>query len=171
MKEFIDKNKLAVILFLIFSGLAVLSGWYLKTNSASQNIPFTKAVAMSQTASEIVNPSEPKNTASTSAAKEVVGEPYVLLVGDQRYDINLPAGKTVYDLMLALKNRGAFDFQGKASAGLGFFVEEINGVKNNPLKNKFWLYYVNGKTASVGISNYVLTAKDVISWRYESPQF
>ncbi len=96
-----------------------------------------------------------------------VGEKHSLYVGDKEYKIALKENSSVYDLMLALKQSGQLDFKGRNSAGLGFFVEEINGVKNNPRDNTFWIYYINGKAAEVGISNYHLKPNDIITWKYE----
>ncbi|MEK7104171.1 MAG: DUF4430 domain-containing protein, partial [Patescibacteria group bacterium] len=77
----------------------------------------------------------------------------------------------VYELMNLLKARGDINFQGKTSLGLGFFVEEINGLKNNPNENVYWIYYINNKAAQVGVSNYILKPNDIINWKYEKPQF
>lgn len=99
------------------------------------------------------------------------GQKHALYVGEKKYEISVPENSTVYDLMNALKQRGDIDFQGKNSAGLGFFVEEINGVKNSASNNTYWIYYINGKVAEVGISNYILKPNDVINWKYEKPQF
>src|SRR3989338_9106921 len=49
--------------------------------------------------------------------------------------------------------------------GMGKLIEEINGSKNDG--NKYWIYYVNGKKAQVGVSNYKIKAGDVVSWKYE----
>lgn len=60
-----------------------------------------------------------------------------------------------------------FTFSGKEYSGLGFFVEEINGVKNNTQEGRYWIYYINGKKAQVGISSYILKPNDIIMWKYE----
>jgi hypothetical protein len=99
------------------------------------------------------------------------GPEQVLFIGDKKYEIKMKEGSTVYDLMAGLKERGDFDFKGVGSSGLGFFVEEINGIKNNPGNNTYWLYYINDKPASVGISNYKLMPGDIITWKYEKPEF
>ena len=48
---------------------------------------------------------------------------------------------------------------------MGKFIVAINGVKGNGDKN--WIYYVNGKKAQTGVSNYKLKSGDVVSWKYE----
>ena len=45
-------------------------------------------------------------------------------------------------------------------------IEEINKVKNGGEKN--WIYYVNGKKAEIGVSNYKIKEGDVVSWKYEN---
>jgi len=204
MKDFVNKNKVAVIFLLFFVGLALLSGFYLKNNfkqpkplliepnqgksSLSIDLPTaeteieTKITSLAEKVAVVAAVPEKTVKADSPAFLEAVApspinttptneEGYTLLINDRQYNINLPVNKTAYDLMLALQARGDIYFKGKNSAGLGFFVEEINGVRNNSFKNKFWLYYINGKSASVGVSYYILKPKDLISWRYETPQF
>jgi hypothetical protein len=81
-----------------------------------------------------------------------------------------PAGSSVYDLMVKMQNENKIKFNGKTYPDLGFFVEEINGLKNN-LIGENWLYYVNGRPAQVGISNYKLKQGDIIEWKYEDKNF
>ena len=52
------------------------------------------------------------------------------------------------------------------SAGLGEFVNEIDGVK--PGQNQYWAFYVNGSLASVGADSYVTRSGDNITWKLES---
>ncbi len=48
------------------------------------------------------------------------------------------------------------------------FIIEIDGVKNNVDKpNYYWIYYVNGKYAAVGTSDFNLEDGDEIKWVYE----
>lgn len=194
MPDFIKKNKLALICLLVFICLALASGFYLSAGKENKNIPkavadrleqfLPKTIFPSQSIEEKSTPEEAvKDVVATTAVTKIgeatattsiterVGSKYTLLVGDKQYDINLAGKQTVYDLMMALKNRGDFDFKGKGTAGLGFFVEAINGIENNSFKNIFWFYYINSKSANVGISNYVLKPNDLISWKYETSQF
>ena len=94
-----------------------------------------------------------------------------LEVADKKYQTQVPAGSTVYDLMKILQLEQNLQFVVKEYSGLGAFVEEINGLKNDSTANKYWLYYINSQPAQVGISNYQLQANDLISWRYEKPNF
>lgn len=87
-------------------------------------------------------------------------------VNNEKFETFALPQSTVYDLMASLKNQGKIIFSGENYSGLGFFVKEINGVKNNPKTGEFWLYYINNKPAWVGVSGYELKPGDVISWKY-----
>jgi hypothetical protein len=72
---------------------------------------------------------------------------------------------SVYDFMTQLRNEGKINFKDKTYAGMGKFIEEINGIKGS--NDKYWIYYVNNKRAEVGVSNYQLNPGDVVSWKLE----
>ena len=93
-----------------------------------------------------------------------------MIINGVKYDAAVKPDSSVYDLMNSLKQEGKISFSRKNYSGLGFFVEEINGVKNNPAGEN-WLYYVNGQPAPVGISNYKLKIDDTIEWQYEKKSF
>ena len=201
MKNFIRSNKKFIILFLIFLSVAMASRiyiiYYVKNQLKSvSNLHQTAAVnnqnAALEQALNVLKPSEgkgeieqkntrleqsPDSSGSTSPAPseiinpDSISEKHIFYVINKKYEIAMPQNSTVYELMNLLKQQGDFDFQGKESSGLGFFVEEINGVKNNPTENTFWIYYINNKPAEVGISNYILKPNDIINWKYEKPQF
>ena len=65
--------------------------------------------------------------------------------------------------MQKLQAEGKINFKDKNYSGMGKFVEEINGLKSS--QNKYWIYYINGKEANVGISNYKINPGDVVSWK------
>ncbi|MBV9159664.1 MAG: DUF4430 domain-containing protein [Candidatus Kaiserbacteria bacterium] len=73
---------------------------------------------------------------------------------------------TVIDLMRQLKANGTLSYTESQYAGLGAFVESINGLANTG--NKYWFLYVNGKSATVGASDAQVRAGDTVEWRYES---
>ena len=83
------------------------------------------------------------------------------------YQIAVSEGSTVYDLMAEAQRQSGFTFRGKEFWGLGFFVEEINGVAESSKNKMRWIYYVNGRVSSVGVSQYIVQANDIIEWRYE----
>lgn len=82
--------------------------------------------------------------------------------------ITLPEGTSVYEMMKVASDTQKFRFAGKDfGSGLGFFVREIDGIKENPGEGKYWIYYLNGKKANLGISNLFLGQHDVVEWKYE----
>ncbi len=194
MNNFISKNKKVLVIFLIFLSLAIASYIYINQTAVIENqnyspSPHTKrsyGVGASQvlddqnqldikqvqqeSAVQEENIKIPEST-STLPEAELAGERHIIYVGEKRYEISIPGKSTVYDLMSALEQKGKIDFKGSVSAGLGFFVDEINGQKNSPSNNEFWIYYINNKAAQVGVSNYILKPNDIINWKYEKPQF
>lgn len=71
----------------------------------------------------------------------------------------------VYDFMSQLRRNGKINFKEKNYIGMGKFISTINGIRGNGEKN--WIYYVNGKEAKIGVSNYKVNAGDIVSWKYE----
>lgn len=91
-------------------------------------------------------------------------------------DFSVLKGGSAYDVMLALSASSLpvpseqtgikpFLFKAKEYPGIGYFIEEINGIKNEG--GKYWTLYVNGKYSTVGASDYKLLDGDKIEWRYE----
>lgn len=92
-----------------------------------------------------------------------------LSVLDKKYEVRTQEGSSVFEMMKILEEESTtsnkFNFKYKEVSGLGSFITEINGVKGTP--GKYWMYYVNDKLASVGVSNYILKEGDIISWKNE----
>lgn len=88
-------------------------------------------------------------------------------VFDRTHRTKFIDGSTAYDAMVALskKKENKFSFHSKDYGDLGNFIDEINGVKGTP--GKYWIYYINNKKATLGVSKYVLKAGDRISWKQE----
>ena len=93
--------------------------------------------------------------------------PITLLIEGDEYEVNAAPGSSVYDVMAWAQENSILNFKGSDFPGLGFLVEEINGRSQNSKTGEYWIYYVNGKMAKVGISMYILKENDVISWRYK----
>lgn len=186
MNNFINKNKKALVIFFIFLSLAIASYIYINQTAVIENQNYSPTQILDnknqldteQAQQESIVPEEnikvftPTPTpTSTPPEIELVGEQHIIYIGEKEYKILVPEKSTVYELMNLLKERGDIIFQGKTSAGLGFFVDEISGQKNSPSNNEFWIYYINNKVAQVGVSNYILKPNDIINWKYEKPQF
>lgn len=93
-------------------------------------------------------------------------------IGNGVYAVSVPEGSSVYELMNIIAEEDGFSFYGKDyGAGMGFFVEEINGKRQNPKEKKYWIYYINGEKAKVGISTYIVQLNDVIEWKYKASDF
>mgnify|MGYP003394596286 CR=1 FL=1 len=187
------KNHLVTLwVFLIF--IAAFSGAYLlltpKTNSPPADktpAPFVEAnqtnpsLFMGGAGGGVVNSTATENTsskkeASTSSAPSTVTDetfPAKFIVQNQEYSLSVKPGATVYDAMssLALSSQKPFLFESKLYSGMGYFIEEINGIKNDTAKSIYWIYYINGEPAKIGVSNYIIKPNDIITWKYETNKF
>ncbi len=93
-----------------------------------------------------------------------------LAVEEQTYAVSLPMGSSAHDLMVKVQESSSFTFRGQEFPGLGFFIQEINGLEQSPRLGKYWIYYINGKKAEVGISAYTVNNHDIILWKYEDEE-
>lgn len=91
----------------------------------------------------------------------------LLKVDDKAYTISTKSDSTVLDVMKNASEQG-FVYKGQDSASLGFYVDEINGVKNNNAEGKYWSYYLNGDMAQAGVSAQIVKSNDTITWKYET---
>ena len=89
----------------------------------------------------------------------------VLEIDGTKYEGKIREEMSVYDFMAQLQKEGKITFKEKTYSGMGKFIEEINGVKSNG--TKYWIYYINGQKAEVGVSNYKINSGDIVSWKYE----
>lgn len=64
----------------------------------------------------------------------------------------------------ALKSK--YDVKTKTSAGLGEYIESIDGV--TPDTNHYWAFYVNGQPSSVAASRYVSKKGDAFEMKLEA---
>jgi len=85
------------------------------------------------------------------------------------YEGEITEKTSVYDFMSELQTTGKINFTEKNYIGMGEFINGINGIKNN--NSQSWIYYVNGKEAQVGVSNYKINGGDVVSWKYEKSDY
>lgn len=66
---------------------------------------------------------------------------------------------------IAQKHRVTFVYQ---PSELGWFITEIAGVKQNPAKNQYWLFYVNGAFSQTGADKTFLQPGDTLTWQLSS---
>jgi hypothetical protein len=84
----------------------------------------------------------------------------------REYKGRLKDDTTVFTLMKNIRDKNDLSFSyNKSKAGI--FVKKINGIKNDPEKDRFWMYYVNGKRANKGIAQRQLSSGDVVEWKYK----
>ena len=146
------KNKSYIYIILI--ALCILGSYFIFANSKNSKLSPTPGVG--------------EMKSETVIQKDAAENEVTLLVQNKTYTIEIKAGNTVYDAMTTLEDTKGinFAFHAKEYSSLGNFVDEINGIKGTP--SKYWIYYINGKEASVGVSKYVLKSGDVISWKQEA---
>jgi hypothetical protein len=92
-----------------------------------------------------------------------------LIVEDFSVDLSVQEQTTVLALLEQAEAAGYIHFSSRDYGGdLGHLVEEINGIRSSTRDKKYWIYYINGKKASIGVSNYIVRPGDIISWKYEN---
>ena len=180
MKQFLKQHQYFIFAFLIFVILAVISGYQ------SLQIPNNKY----QITNKIQNSNE--QTTNTTSLDHFIT---TSLPTDNRYQItgnkptppmNPPQGgnTTTYPLVTSyelrvintstayeLLKKSQIDFKTKTFSGMGEFLEEINGVKNDNQAGTYWIYYINGESAKLGISQQIVKPLDIITWKYETANF
>lgn len=90
-----------------------------------------------------------------------------LTVPGKTLQLTVDRSATVENLLVTARQQGRITFAGRTFAGIGWFIEEIDGLRQDGLKGMYWVYSVNGKKANVGVSAYVLSPGDQVSFTYE----
>jgi len=92
-----------------------------------------------------------------------------LFVLDKKYEVEIREDSSVFEVMQKIQEESMgnnlFSFKYREHPGLGIFINEINGKKGG--EGGYWIYYVNGEEANIGVSNYKINNGDIISWKYE----
>lgn len=163
-----NKKKYIVIVFIL---VLILIGIFLFLNFNNKRelpliIPLEQNYNQNKIESQSIILVEEKKENSPTAL-DIKNIKVTLNVLDKTYNVNIKEGETVYDAMTNIQNvkENNFSFKSKEYPSLGIFINEINGIKGG--SGKYWIYYVNDKKASVGVSNYVLKSGDIISWKQE----
>ena len=92
-----------------------------------------------------------------------------LKIEETTYEAVIEKNTSVYDFMDKLRTDGKINFKEKTYLGLGKFIEEIDGIRGDG--TRFWIYYVNGQKAKIGVSNYKINPGDIVSWKYEKESY
>lgn len=107
------------------------------------------------------------NIEPTEAAETIFA---TLATPEQSFTSEIPRTSTAYDLMSIAAREDKLTFHSINYGSLGYMVDEINGIKNSTVIKKYWIYYINGKKARIGLSNYFIHEGDVIMWKYEDEE-
>ncbi|XP_070571712.1 uncharacterized protein [Ptychodera flava] len=85
------------------------------------------------------------------------------------YKTIIRRGTNVYDTMLKIEeeNPDKFCFKAIYFEGLGHYITTINGLEESHANSNYWMYYVNGVLAPVGVDTYKPDDGDTITWKYE----
>ena len=161
----INKNKLFGILSLILGIVLICIGFFV--------IKPKEAIApesrQAQTApGKVITSSQKINTAVniTSSSTEKTSQNSInFSVNGKIFSLNFIQGDTFEKIIKDSAAKRLIDIKGANFSGLGFFVESINGIKEG--NGYSWIYYINGKKATVGVSTYRLQNGDLIEWKYE----
>lgn len=189
-------NKHLIRLFFILTFLFLSSGAYLLlpdkpraetpkptiknlswTNVATNTVigkdkTVQKSILSPTSSKTIIEPkTDPSPTATNTQKQENFPLNIIVNINDQKYLVGLPDKSTAYDAMIKLQTEGKITLGLKEYSGMGYFIEEINGIKNNGQMNKYWIYYINGQSAKIGVSSYILKNNDLITWEYATPKF
>lgn len=78
-------------------------------------------------------------------------------------NIGFVTGETLYQVMSRAQEGEIISFSAKEYGALGFFIEEVGGLRHGDGGNL--MYYVNDEEALVGVSNYKPNDGDVIEWK------
>lgn len=131
---------------------------------AGVQAPPAKSTNTEEKASVVVT-QKPEEAQKTQKESATSSQRATLEIEGAKYISEIPETITVYDFMDKLRREGKINFTEKNYTGLGKFIEEINRIKGS--NGKFWIYYVNGKKAGTGVSNYKIHPEDVVTWKFE----
>ena len=150
-----------VAFFLVFAGAfaAVYFAW---PEKIGQQNNFQSATATAPESSRTAAPPPLPAGETVSATVSILGK---------SYPVTIDAGATAYDAMGMLAAQKKVSFSAKEYPGMGYLIEEINGQKNDNAAGMYWIYYINGESATTGVSGYILQNGDKIEWKYEKSKF
>ncbi|MFC1598252.1 DUF4430 domain-containing protein [Patescibacteria group bacterium] len=86
--------------------------------------------------------------------------------GLSTYAVDINTGATVEQLMKNAQQHG-FTYATKGFGKMGLYVTAVNGREEDDAAGMYWIYYVNGQRATMGITAQTLSKGDIIKWNYE----
>jgi hypothetical protein len=158
------KNKKSIYIVVLLLCLIVI---FLLSRNILNEAPKLEILVETNTLSKVETQTNKEITSTISTKTNVSVNQITLNVLGKTYNTKLKEGETAYGAMTGIQSNkeNNFSFRIKEYPSLGIFVEEINDINGTP--GKYWIYYINGKEASIGISKYILKSGDVISWKQE----
>jgi hypothetical protein len=82
----------------------------------------------------------------------------------QTFEATVPGNSSVLDLLSRYATLDYTDY-----LGAGAFINSINNVSNS--EDSYWMFYVNGTLADVGVSAYLINQSIAVEMRYEKPSW
>lgn len=136
-------------------------------NPTDYTIPEETEISITSTTTLNTNPTSTTSTYSLTETNTNTLKAR-MLVSDKKYTLKFNDGDTLINAVdkLTLASDQPFLYTSKEYAGMGVMIQSINGIKNNPQTNEYWIYYINGASAKIGISNYKLKSGDLIEWKF-----
>jgi hypothetical protein len=154
-----------ILIFLSLLGVFVLN-FNKVSNEYSIKNEFTKQIYYSSTQTTLTDTKTKQDSQILIKENQTLKEISVTLIaGSDIYQTSVEENSSVLDVMNTLASTTAFSFKAKYYSGLGFFVNQINGVEN--ANSKYWTLYVNGNYSMVGTSQYNPKEGDRIEWKFE----
>ncbi len=132
----------------------------------------TTATPASDAAKQAETTIEAQKAATPEKAAVVAPEQYRATItvrgagGGGTYQFDVDVGSTVEQAMKKATATG-FSYKTKQFGGLGTYVTTINGQAEDSKNNMRWIFSVNNKKATAGISTVKLKKGDTIQWSYE----
>jgi transcriptional regulator len=162
-------KKQYIIIGLTLSLILIISFFFFKEKKVSLVVPYEQNYTEVEVGSNIETYIKENVSQIKPKALSIKNIKISLAVSDKKYNTEIKEGSSLFELMEKIKEESVegkiFDFKYKETSGLGNFVTEINGEKGTP--GRYWIYYVNGRLGSVGVSNYILKNGDIINWNQE----
>ena len=80
--------------------------------------------------------------------------------------LHLQSGASAFDALKEASNQDScFRFRVKMYS-FGPYIEGICNVEQNKTAQRYWMFYVNGKMAKVGVGSYKVQQNDNITFKY-----
>ncbi|OGH65084.1 MAG: hypothetical protein A3F93_02455 [Candidatus Magasanikbacteria bacterium RIFCSPLOWO2_12_FULL_34_7] len=92
---------------------------------------------------------------------------FTLNIDNNTYVSSAQENTSLYHAMEKLSKNNLITFEAIDYSNIGYFITKLNGIENDNRAGKYWVYYINGESAKIGISNYIINNNDLIEWKYE----